>query len=445
MTDIPYPAAPKGLVLDDCTVSGDGGRTRPTLADFVADTSGFGGSVASAVQAAAEAIQKAQEAFNGALDAAKAAEAAQSAASGAVAKTDVALPDFDQVAGMRKGVLAAASASYSGALLGQGAQVSWNDPPGSAGTSFTNISPPGTIGGHKFFNVYSGTTALDSNRWGFRLYTDWGFSNLGLPGSTACQWIGRPDSGNWQFLNFFCAAKSYIINENDATNVNSADASIIARGGTGNGYDAEISIRAAYLDSEQDGVTNLGGAGNRFNNLFLAGTVNQVSDANEKDVLQALLEPEYADRAKLLAFYDALSPVLYRYKTAVSDKAGDARTHVGVIAQAVEAALKDSGLDPADWSLWSQEPLMKKDQIAVETNEEKKIVDPKTGLETTLKIPKIDYRYETKPLLDENGQPRVRQSLNYIELLMLMSTCQMMKQRDFETRLAALEAAQHGS
>lgn len=151
MTDIPYPAAPKGLVLDDCTVSGDGGRTRPTLADFVADTSGLGGSVASAVQAAAEAIQKAQEAYNEAMDAAKAAATAQSAANGAVAKTDVALPDFDQVAGMKKGVLAMASASYSGALLGQGAQVSWNDPPGSAGTSFTNISPPGTTGGAQIF------------------------------------------------------------------------------------------------------------------------------------------------------------------------------------------------------------------------------------------------------------------------------------------------------
>lgn len=256
-----------------------------------------------------------------------------------------------------------------------------------------------------------------------------------MPGSTACQWTGRPDSGNWQFLNFFCAAKSYIINENDATNVNSADASIIARGGTGNGYDAELSIRAAYFDSDQDGVTNLGGAGNRFNNLFLAGTVNQVSDANEKDVLQALLEPEYADRAKLLAFYDALSPVLYRYKTAVTDKAGDARTHVGVIAQAVEAALKDSGLDPAKWSLWSEAPLMEKKQIPVETTEENTKV---------IQVPITVFRYETNPVLDEKGKPRTRQSLNYIELLMLMSTCQMMKQRDFEARLSALEAAQHG-
>lgn len=124
MTDIPYPAAPKGLVLDDCIVSGDGGRTRPTLADFVGETSGLGGRVASAVQAAAEAIQKAQEAYVKALDAAKAADTAQSAADGAVAKKDVALPDFDQVAGMRKGVLAAAFSSYSGALLGQGAQLS---------------------------------------------------------------------------------------------------------------------------------------------------------------------------------------------------------------------------------------------------------------------------------------------------------------------------------
>lgn len=237
MTDISYPAAPKGLVLDDCTVSGDGGRTRPTLADFVGDVSGLNGSVASAVQAAAEAIQKAQGAYNKALDAAKAAETAQSSANGAVAKTDVALPDFDQVAGMKKGVLAAAFGSYTGALVGQGAQVSWNNPPGSARTSFTNVSPPGTTGGHKFFNVYSGTTALDSDRWRYRLYTDWGFSHLGLSG------------------------------------------------GTGNGYDAELSIRAGCLDSDQDGVTNLGGAGNRFNNLFLAGTVNQVSDVSEKDVL----------------------------------------------------------------------------------------------------------------------------------------------------------------
>lgn len=95
-----------------------------------------------------------------------------------------------------------------------------------------------------------------------------------------------------------------------------------------------------------DGTQPLGGASNRWSEVFaVAGTIN-TSDEREKQDVAALDAAELRVAVALKGLVKK-----YRFKDAVKSKSDAARIHIGVIAQEVIAAFAAEGLDANSYAL----------------------------------------------------------------------------------------------
>ncbi|MFT8721513.1 MAG: hypothetical protein ABF443_08250 [Acetobacter malorum] len=220
--------------------------------------------------------------------------------------------------------------------------------------------------------------------------------------------IGSPGSSNTVIVKFFAGGGSTDLD-------NGPDAAWIYRGGSAK-TDATVTLNAIALGSEVDGKTSLGTASNRWNGIYSNSGAIQTSDANEKTIVGVLGDSAYAESAKLIA----AGQVIRKAITVFTFNGEGTRNHVGAIAQKVEAALTDAGLNAADFGIWCQDVLTQ--QVAV-TNAAGRV----TG-------------YKTQPVIDSNGQQVYRQSLRYDELAMLLIAAGEAETRALTARVAALEA-----
>jgi hypothetical protein len=102
-----------------------------------------------------------------------------------------------------------------------------------------------------------------------------------------------------------------------------------------------------WLISSQDGTANLGAGSNRWNTVYATnGTIN-TSDANEKQQIANLTAAELAVAKSLKGLIKT-----FKFNDAVTEKGGNARIHVGVIAQDVQAAFMAQGLDPNNYGVF---------------------------------------------------------------------------------------------
>jgi hypothetical protein len=97
----------------------------------------------------------------------------------------------------------------------------------------------------------------------------------------------------------------------------------------------------------------LGASSQRWSTVYAGtGTIN-TSDEREKQDIRPLDEAEKRVAQALKGLI-----VAYRWKDAVQAKGeGDARIHVGIIAQRVAEAFEAEGLDPAQYGLWCADAL----------------------------------------------------------------------------------------
>ncbi len=93
----------------------------------------------------------------------------------------------------------------------------------------------------------------------------------------------------------------------------------------------------------------IGTSGYRFTTLFAVNAVNVSSD-------ERLKEDVSDDFSKLNTFFDLLKPVSYKLK---ADKEG--KIHMGFVAQDVEKALEESGIDPDTFSFLTKDEVEKDD------------------------------------------------------------------------------------
>lgn len=127
--------------------------------------------------------------------------------------------------------------------------------------------------------------------------------------------------------------------------------------GTGGVYLASggSTIAQAYSGGfrpQPDGTLNLGSSGQRWATVYATtGTIN-TSDVNEKQDIADLSTVEKATAAAIKSKIKK-----FRFKDAVKLKGDDARVHVGVIAQDVEAAFKANGLDPERYGIFCKDIL----------------------------------------------------------------------------------------
>ncbi len=95
----------------------------------------------------------------------------------------------------------------------------------------------------------------------------------------------------------------------------------------------------------KDGEIFLGTSSNRWSQLFAATATINTSDARCKENIAA---PDDA----LMRAWGKVGFKVFQFKDAVEKKGGDARIHVGVIAQEVKAAFESEGLDASRYGLF---------------------------------------------------------------------------------------------
>ena len=112
-------------------------------------------------------------------------------------------------------------------------------------------------------------------------------------------------------------------------------------------------------------VMDLGGDGGRFDDVFATnGTIN-TSDKNDKQDIASLTAKELNVAKKLSTLFKT-----YRWKDRVAEKGDKARTHSGIIAQDIQSAFSEEGLDASNYGLFTIGTWWEKDKDIYNTEEE---------------------------------------------------------------------------
>jgi len=118
-----------------------------------------------------------------------------------------------------------------------------------------------------------------------------------------------------------------------------------------------------------DNVLDLGASGARWDDIFATNNVIQTSDKNEKTDIEELNEAEIrvAKKAKTLLRK-------YKWIKSVEEKGDDARIHFGIIAQDLEQAFIDEGLDAGRYGMfinskWTDEAGVEHSRMGVRYNQ----------------------------------------------------------------------------
>ena len=145
----------------------------------------------------------------------------------------------------------------------------------------------------------------------------------------------------------------------------------IAQSDTGlkfnNGPDYIVPCTSAGAD--RDNVIDLGSSSARFTDIYATNATIQTSDVNEKQDIEELDDAELrvAQKAKTLLRK-------YRWKSSVEEKGDEARIHFGIIAQDLEQAFIDEGLDAGRYgmfikSTWTNEDGEEQTRLGVRYNQ----------------------------------------------------------------------------
>jgi hypothetical protein len=141
-----------------------------------------------------------------------------------------------------------------------------------------------------------------------------------------------------------------------------------------------------------DNTHKLGNASFRWSEVFAGnGTIN-TSDANEKQQIRELSELEKATATQIKRNIKA-----FKWNDAVASKGDAARIHFGVIAQEVENAFKDNGLDPEKYGVFCRDTWYEYNGQVVLVDENKMCIVAR-------------YEYNGLPVdelpVDEEGRPK---------------------------------------
>ena len=154
-----------------------------------------------------------------------------------------------------------------------------------------------------------------------------------------------------------------------------------------------------------DNASDLGSASFRFDDIYATNGTIQTSDANEKQQIAALTDAEITAAKSISQLFKT-----FKWNSAVTEKGDAARTHAGVIAQDVQAAMTAAGLDAGDYAFFISSTWY----VDADGNE---------------------VEAEAEGAIEKN-----RKGIRYPELLAFVGAATEQRLANIETRLAALEA-----
>ena len=178
-----------------------------------------------------------------------------------------------------------------------------------------------------------------------------------------------------------------------------------------------------------DDNTDLGTSSARFDDVYATNGTIQTSDRNEKQDIASLTDAEIIAAKAISKLFKT-----FKWKGKVASKGNAARTHTGVIAQEVETAMSDAGLDAGNYAFFINTTWWETstEVAAVEADEENGIEaqDAYTSIET----------YNTAEEAPEGATERNRKGIRYPELLSFIGAATEQRLTSIEARLDALEA-----
>ena len=231
--------------------------------------------------------------------------------------------------------------------------------------------------------------------------------------------IGKNNSADGQLIAFRSQA-------NNVGSINT-DALAMAIGS----YDSGLIFEGFFNDSIapyspsggniRDDAIDLGYGSSRFDDIFATNTSITTSDQNEKQQIAALTSAEMTAAKAISALFKT-----YKWNKSVTNNGDAARIHTGVIAQEVQAAMSDAGLDASKYAFWCSNTWWEADETY--TND--------AGEEKTR-----TRQYHVEDEAPEGATQRTRLGVRYPELLAFIGAATEQRLANIETRLTALEDA----
>ena len=189
-----------------------------------------------------------------------------------------------------------------------------------------------------------------------------------------------------------------------------------------------------------DNTVDFGNASNRFNDAYITNGVTTGSDANEKQQIAVLTDAEIAAAKRISAGFKT-----FKWNDAVEAKGDNARTHTGVIAQEVQAALEAEGLDAGNYAFWMSDTWWETQTEVPAVEAVDKVVDEDGNVITEAAEAKEAYTrtdtYDTLEEAPEGATERTRLGIRYPELLAFIGAATEQRLTSIEARLEALETA----
>jgi len=218
-----------------------------------------------------------------------------------------------------------------------------------------------------------------------------------------------------------------------------------------------------------DNVVDLGFSSGRFDDIYATNGTIQTSDANEKQQIATLTDAEITAAKAISALFKT-----FKWNSAVTEKGDAARTHAGVIAQDVQAAMTAAGLDAGDYAFfisstwWEtqtevpaveaveavdavyedvvipavEEELDEDGNVIVEAQpertEQRLVSEAIEAVEAVAAYTRTDT-YDTAEEAPEGAVERTRLGIRYPELLAFVGAATEQRLANIETRLTALE------
>ena len=178
----------------------------------------------------------------------------------------------------------------------------------------------------------------------------------------------------------------------------------------------------------RDNAIDLGSSSQRFDDIFATNGSINTSDENEKQDITSLTSAEISAATAISKLFKT-----FKWKDKVAAKGDNARTHTGVVAQQVQSAMSDAGLDASKYAFWCSDTWWETqtEVAAVEADEEKAIKAKDAYTRTDV--------YEIKDEAPEGATERTRMGVRYPELLAFIGAATEQRLTSIESRLTALE------
>mgnify|MGYP004455595579 CR=1 FL=1 len=202
------------------------------------------------------------------------------------------------------------------------------------------------------------------------------------------------------------------------------DISIAGQRGTGCGIkltDNEL-MPVDKSGNNDDNEHDVGHSSVRWDDIRATNGTIQTSDETEKQDIASLTSAEITAATAISKLFKT-----YRWKDKVAKKAKigvTARTHTGVIAQQVQTAMKDAGLDETKYAFWGSDTWWESYEKYTEDGEEI----------TAMHVWKTESEAPT------GSTKKTRLSIRYAELMAFIGASTEQRLASIEARLTALEA-----